>query len=137
MLFNWVEYQPASYGPYIYPNWADVIGWIVGLLPVSIIIISGIIQVLQAPNSLTFVQKIQILIRPTSEWESSGRPCWIPPKKENRNSFTNITTTVLINGVPMDGVSSDEALQLCECPSSSKISHNSDGVTSDEVIIVS
>lgn len=137
-MFNWVEYQPASYAHYIYPKWADAIGWIVGLLPVSIIIISGIVQVIQAPNTLTFAQKIKLLIRPTAEWESSGRPCWIPPKKENRNSCTNITKTrVLINGVPMDGTCSDEAMQLCECPSSSKISQNSDGgVTSDEVIFL-
>lgn len=141
MLFNWVEYQPASYGNYIYPIWADAIGWIIGLLPVSIIIISGIVQITQAPKDLSFTEKLKILIKPTAEWDSSSRSGGSNGSnvsngqpKSTSNTNTNITkTTVLINGVPIDGTSSDEAMQLCECPSASKISQNSD-VTSDEAI---
>lgn len=127
-----MEYQPASYGNYIYPKWADAIGWIVGLLPVSIIIISGIIQITQAPKDLSFTQKLKMLIQPTAEWNLLSRPGG--HRKGSRNSCTNITkTTLLINGVPMDGFSCDDAMQLYECPSSSKISQNSDGGgTSDE-----
>lgn len=134
LLFNWVEYQPASYGNYIYPIWADAIGWIIGLLPVSIIIISGIVQITQAPKDLSFTQKLNILIKPTAEWDLSSRSGG--QKKGATNSCANmVTTTVLLNGVPMDGTSSEEAMQLCECPSASKISQNSDGgQTSDEAI---
>lgn len=130
-----MEYQPASYGNYIYPKWADAIGWIIGLLPVSIIIISGILQIIQAPRNLSFIQKLKVLIKPTAEWDQLSRPGG--QRKGSRNSCTNMTkTTVLINGVPMDGISSDDAIQLCECPSASKLSQNSDGgATSDEVIL--
>lgn len=132
-----MEYQPASYGNYIYPKWADAIGWIIGLLPVSTIIISGIVQITQAPKNLSFIQKLKLLIKPTEEWDLCSRARG-GQQKGNRNSCTKITkTTVLINGVPMDGASSDEAMQLCECPSASKISQNSDGgATSDEAIIL-
>jgi hypothetical protein len=27
LIFNWADYQPSRYGDYIYPTWADVIGW--------------------------------------------------------------------------------------------------------------
>lgn len=132
-----MEYQPATYGNYVYPKWADAIGWIIGLLPVSIIIISGIVQITQAPKNLSFTQKLKILMKPTEEWDLCSRSRG-GQQKVIRNSCTNVTkTTVLVNGVPVDGISNDEAMQLCECPSASKISQNSDGgATSDEVIIL-
>lgn len=127
-----MEYQPASYGNYIYPKWADAIGWIVGLLPVSIIIISGIVQITQAPKTLSLGQKLKTLIKPTAEWELGSRTGG--HQKGPRNSRGNIMkTTVLINGVPVDGTSNDDVMQLCECPSASKLSQKSDdGATSDE-----
>lgn len=131
-----MEYQPASYGNYIYPKWADAIGWITGLLPVSIIIISGIVQITQAPKSLSFGQKLKTLIKPTAEWDLCSRTGG--HNKGHRNSRGNITkTTVLVNGLPIDGTSNEDAMQLCECPSASKLSQKSDdGGTSDEVDII-
>ncbi|XP_068993368.1 sodium- and chloride-dependent glycine transporter 1 isoform X1 [Neodiprion pinetum] len=38
LFFNWVKYEPLSYGTYIYPRWADAVGWAVGLLPVLVIV---------------------------------------------------------------------------------------------------
>lgn len=44
LFFNWVEYEPLKYGEYIYPWWADHLGWIIGMLPVSVIIVMGIVS---------------------------------------------------------------------------------------------
>lgn len=97
---------------------------------------SGIVQVIQAPKNLSFKQKLEILLKPTAEWDPSGRPCWTPAVKGSRNSRTSITKTrVLINGVPIDGISSDDAMQLCECPSASRLSQNSNGGTTSEEVI--
>nr|CAD7423107.1 unnamed protein product [Timema monikensis] len=38
LFFNWVEYTPVKYGDYVYPIWADAIGWVFGVFPVTIII---------------------------------------------------------------------------------------------------
>ncbi|KAG7196773.1 hypothetical protein KM043_013113 [Ampulex compressa] len=38
LFFNWVEYEPVKYGVYIYPVWADVVGWVIGMLPVMVIL---------------------------------------------------------------------------------------------------
>ncbi|XP_012279618.1 sodium- and chloride-dependent glycine transporter 1 [Orussus abietinus] len=38
LFFNWVEYEPLEYGAYVYPKWADAVGWLVGLLPVLVIV---------------------------------------------------------------------------------------------------
>ncbi|KAF7991044.1 hypothetical protein HCN44_000859 [Aphidius gifuensis] len=45
LFFNWVEYEPLSYGTYIYPRWADAVGWIVGLFPVCVILIMAAWQI--------------------------------------------------------------------------------------------
>lgn len=114
-----MEYQPASYGHYVYPLWADAAGWVIGLLPVSVIILTGIVQVVRAPKELTFCEKIRSLCRPTAEWGPSGRPCWVPLDLKAINSYSSASQTrVLINGVPIDGGGGgngggpDESLQL-------------------------
>lgn len=38
LFFNWVEYEPLTYGGYVYPKWADVVGWVVGIIPVLVIV---------------------------------------------------------------------------------------------------
>lgn len=108
LFFNWVEYHPASYGPYVYPRWADAIGWIIGLLPVSVIIITAIIQLFKAPKNMAFCEKMHSLMRPTAEWGPSGQPCWTAPDMINNSSYSSVShARVLINVVP-----SDEAMQL-------------------------
>jgi len=31
LIFTWVDYSPARYGSYIYPAWADGLGWLMSL----------------------------------------------------------------------------------------------------------
>lgn len=38
LFFNWVEYEPLKYGVYVYPKWADIVGWVVGMIPVLVIV---------------------------------------------------------------------------------------------------
>lgn len=98
LLFNLVQYKPASYGAYVYPLWADAVGWLVGLLPVLIIIVIGVVQVVQAPRELTLCERLRSLLRPTAEWGPSGRPCWTPVDLRAISSYSSATyTRVLIN----------------------------------------
>ncbi|CAD7087923.1 unnamed protein product [Hermetia illucens] len=107
LFFNWVEYKPASYGHYVYPFWADAVGWIIGLLPVSIIFLTATQQTLQAPKNLTFMEKVRTLLRPTAEWGPAGRPCCIIPSNSKQqhesNRYDSVATgRILTNGVPSD-----------------------------------
>ncbi|XP_011633124.1 LOW QUALITY PROTEIN: sodium- and chloride-dependent glycine transporter 1 [Pogonomyrmex barbatus] len=36
--FNWVEYEPLKYGTYVYPKWADILGWVISMLPILVIV---------------------------------------------------------------------------------------------------
>lgn len=38
LCFNWVEYEPLRYGTYIYPKWANVLGWVISMLPVLVVV---------------------------------------------------------------------------------------------------
>uniref|UniRef100_A0A1B0GJA7 Sodium-neurotransmitter symporter n=1 Tax=Lutzomyia longipalpis TaxID=7200 RepID=A0A1B0GJA7_LUTLO len=116
LFFNWVEYKPASYGHYVYPLWADAIGWIIGLLPVLVIIVAAILQIIQAPRNLTFIEKIKLLTKPTPEWGPAGNPRFIDTSTQR---YENVpSTVVLVNGLPIDGngmrtmFDEDEGLQL-------------------------
>ncbi|KAH8280224.1 hypothetical protein KR018_000077, partial [Drosophila ironensis] len=75
LFFNWVEYKPAKYGHYVYPLWADAVGWIIGLLPVLVIFLVAFQEIWKAPKQLSFRERIKHLLQPTAEWGPAGRPC--------------------------------------------------------------
>ncbi|XP_061706021.1 sodium- and chloride-dependent glycine transporter 1-like [Cydia pomonella] len=68
LVFNWIEYKPASYGHYIYPKWADAIGWVLGVLPVAVVLIMAVDKICSGPDDLTIMEKCRVLARPTDEW---------------------------------------------------------------------
>ena len=35
MIFNWINYSPVTYGDYVFPKWAEGIGW--GLACLSLV----------------------------------------------------------------------------------------------------
>ncbi|XP_022829643.1 sodium- and chloride-dependent glycine transporter 1-like isoform X2 [Spodoptera litura] len=72
LVFNWIEYKPASYGYYVYPMWADAVGWILGVLPVIVVVLMAIDQICSGPDDLTIMEKARALSRPTEEWGPSA-----------------------------------------------------------------
>ncbi|PZC81999.1 sodium- and chloride-dependent glycine transporter 1 isoform X2 [Helicoverpa armigera] len=72
LVFNWIEYKPASYGYYVYPMWADAVGWILGVLPVVVVVLMAIDQICSGPDDLTIMEKARALSRPTEEWGPSA-----------------------------------------------------------------
>lgn len=44
MVFLAVQYVPAYYGAYSYPDWAESIGWALALCPVALIPFTMIVQ---------------------------------------------------------------------------------------------
>lgn len=104
LFFNWVEYKPASYGSYVYPLWADAVGWFVGLFPVAVIILTAIQEVVCGPANLTVMQRIRFLMRPTCEWGPAGRTVtFTTGSSATPQRYDSVANTmVLLNGMPMD-----------------------------------
>ncbi|KAM7344241.1 glycine transporter [Cochliomyia hominivorax] len=100
LFFNWVEYKPATYGQYVYPLWADAVGWIIGLLPVLVIFMVAFKQIYTGPPHLGIKDRIVYLLKPTEEWGPAGRPCCnlYPERYQNENMHSlmeGITTEVI------------------------------------------
>ncbi|KAH8384898.1 hypothetical protein KR093_011819, partial [Drosophila rubida] len=106
LFFNWVEYKPAQYGHYVYPLWADTVGWIIGLLPVFIIFVVGVQQICKAPKHLNFRDRLKHLLRPTAEWGPAGRPCVnLHAERYQSQNYDRVTNTqILISGAPLERV---------------------------------
>lgn len=102
LVFNWVEYKPASYGNYVYPVIYNAIGWFVGLLPVAVIIITALGEIIYGPESMTVKQRIRFLMRPTCEWGPAGRKVTFTTGATPQRYDGASNTMVLINGLPME-----------------------------------
>ncbi|KAH8299539.1 hypothetical protein KR044_002512, partial [Drosophila immigrans] len=97
LFFNWVEYKPAQYGHYVYPLWADTVGWIIGLLPVFIIFVVGVQQICKAPKHLSFRDRLKHLLRPTAEWGPAGRPCVnLHAERYQSQNYDQVTNTQIL-----------------------------------------
>ncbi|XP_075169200.1 glycine transporter [Haematobia irritans] len=86
LIFNLVEHQPVTYADYVYPLWADAIGWVIGLVPASAVILIAIMQICNGPEHLGIKDRILFLLKPTEEWGPAGRPCLYPDRYQNENT---------------------------------------------------
>ncbi|KAH8347870.1 hypothetical protein KR084_001889 [Drosophila pseudotakahashii] len=97
LFFNWVEYKPAKYGHYVYPMWADAVGWIVGLLPVLVIFLVAFQEIWRAPKNLSFRERIKHLLQPTAEWGPAGRPCVnLHAERYQSQNYDGVTNTQIL-----------------------------------------
>ena len=48
LVFSFVNYEPASYGKYIYPLWADSVGWLLTMSSVIPIFVVAIYKYVKA-----------------------------------------------------------------------------------------
>lgn len=60
LCFNWVKHEPPKYGTHVYPTWADVLGWVISILPVLVIIGLAIVS---CDISLIYKHLIYILYK--------------------------------------------------------------------------
>ncbi|XP_058798606.1 sodium- and chloride-dependent glycine transporter 1-like isoform X3 [Phymastichus coffea] len=128
LFFNWVEYEPLTYGTYIYPRWADAVGWAVGLVPVLVIVGLAISQLLASKRqrlgyededenddlrggnaSESVWKRARKLLQPTSDWGPASRNPLTPsrtlphtPSPGGGCGYESVCDTiVLVNGQPM------------------------------------
>jgi len=56
LVFSFIRYEPAKYGSYLYPAWADGIGWIMCLASVVPIFVVAIYKLIRTPGA-TFKER--------------------------------------------------------------------------------
>lgn len=62
IVYGLIYYEPLRYEDYIYPAWANVLGWCIAGSSMLMIPIIGLYKILTTPG--TFVQRIKILTTP-------------------------------------------------------------------------
>uniref|UniRef100_A0A1B6MBJ9 Transporter n=1 Tax=Graphocephala atropunctata TaxID=36148 RepID=A0A1B6MBJ9_9HEMI len=82
IVFGLLGYEPLTYDNYVYPQWANVIGWMIACSSVLMIPLVAVIQIIITPG--TFWQRIKIL---TTPW---------------RDHQTVLARTMSMNGVQTD-----------------------------------
>ncbi|XP_078602411.1 sodium-dependent proline transporter-like isoform X2 [Branchiostoma floridae x Branchiostoma japonicum] len=66
LIFNLVQFNPVTYGDYEYPNWAEIMGLLMGLSSCLLIPIVAVIQVCRQKGSL--LERIKAAARPSRDW---------------------------------------------------------------------
>ena len=51
-MFSWINYKGSSYDDYIFPAWANVLGWCITFSSVVCIPIVGLFKIARAEGSL-------------------------------------------------------------------------------------
>ena len=55
MIFNWVDYVPVTYGEYVFPTWAEGLGW--GIASLSLVCIPiGMIKAVYEAKGVTLLK---------------------------------------------------------------------------------
>ncbi|XP_058460078.1 sodium- and chloride-dependent glycine transporter 2-like isoform X2 [Malaya genurostris] len=71
LCFNWIQYKPVSYGKYAYPDWADIVGWAIGLLPMVAVVLTSVYKILSDSSGQSIAEKVVNLLKPTDEWKAA------------------------------------------------------------------
>lgn len=67
VVFVFIAYSPVTYGSYVYPPWCEIVGWVIGILPVAVIPLMALIKCAQVLCSKNKTWKS--LITPESDWD--------------------------------------------------------------------
>lgn len=84
MVFNWIQYTPLEYGDYVYPVWANAIGWVMALLPLMMIVIIALYRICSMHTELPLKERLQELLKCTSAWGPNNK-IQKEEEEENRN----------------------------------------------------
>ncbi|XP_059162588.1 sodium- and chloride-dependent glycine transporter 1-like [Physella acuta] len=67
-IFIFVDYHQSRYDDYIYPRWADALGWVMTLGAVMAIPLVMVYKIYKAKDGSNVFQKIRMLCTPTIRW---------------------------------------------------------------------
>ncbi|KAK3101057.1 hypothetical protein FSP39_000622 [Pinctada imbricata] len=67
-IFTFVDYAPSEYGDYLFPVWADVLGWIMAVLIFLAIPVTMLYQISREDDDDSILGKLRLLITPNREW---------------------------------------------------------------------
>ncbi|XP_003380238.1 putative sodium- and chloride-dependent glycine transporter 1 [Trichinella spiralis] len=76
LVFNFSEYTITSYGNYIYPLWAEVIGWLIAFgscLPAVIVALYKVIVIVTTGSKETIKLRLRNQLTSTERWDQNRK----------------------------------------------------------------
>ncbi|PVD25181.1 hypothetical protein C0Q70_15679 [Pomacea canaliculata] len=67
-IFMLVDYSPSKYGDYLYPRWADGVGWLFALSSIIFIPLTMVYKLCRETEGDTVLQKLRLLTTPKTTW---------------------------------------------------------------------
>lgn len=95
LILSWVNFKPLVLGHYVFPMWANAIGWAMALLPICMIPLLAICQICQKHTDLPLIQRIRVLTSPTEEWKANAKANSLPGERNGTtlNGYDNPALT--------------------------------------------
>ncbi len=50
---TWITHEPMEYDAYIYPDWANQVGWVVSFTSVACIPLAMVVKLIMTPGTVT------------------------------------------------------------------------------------
>ena len=66
LVFSWINYEGSTYDDYVFPDWANVLGWCITFSSVVCVPIVAIWKICHEEGTL--MARVQKLMQPSEEW---------------------------------------------------------------------
>ncbi|KAK7487836.1 hypothetical protein BaRGS_00020883 [Batillaria attramentaria] len=71
LFFNWIQYTRMSYAGKLYPVWAEIIGWVMAVIPVVLILSLSVYKFFTSigdSRNQTIIGKLRFLLKASPKW---------------------------------------------------------------------
>jgi len=68
LIWSMIDYEPARYGNFIFPGWAQAIGWLILMTALILVPLFAFLQIKKSPGS-NFKEKMIFASQPTDKWQ--------------------------------------------------------------------
>ncbi|XP_059093331.1 sodium-dependent proline transporter-like isoform X1 [Tigriopus californicus] len=90
LVYSWVEHNPLTRDDYEYPEWANIVGWVIGLIPIVAVPLIGIIVVgyrfCKRDRHYALKKKFGKLFHYTSKWRDNEEDADDSDSEDDKNS---------------------------------------------------
>ncbi|KAK7098482.1 sodium- and chloride-dependent glycine transporter 1-like isoform X2 [Littorina saxatilis] len=78
LFFNWIQYNRMAYAGKLYPVWAEIIGWVMAMIPIVLILSLSIYKLVRVPDSKSprdrnFIGRVRRLLRHSDKWGPASK----------------------------------------------------------------
>lgn len=94
LIISWANHEPLTKGSYVYPDWADAVGWLIAMTAILAVPIVAIFQLIFAivknKGKLSFSMIWNELTQPTDVWRDNAKKAMAEGYATNGNDVIEV-----------------------------------------------